>query len=278
MRRVSSSLMAQRPPKRSCTEPAAPADSTALAGVVTAAAAETAAAAAAVHTPAPPTQQQQAAKKRRPAYKQAPVVTLVQTSRRTVFQFPRIQQILGDLPICRYEFPDGSDAKLDQDELVAALRHASDTQRLILPCFTCAYESQLLRAAGQFHIGGRLVTFPECRFGAQCVGHATGAHAIPGLGVEEKGVTLMALLFEGELATLLDTGTIDLRGNRRPCLLCYRHLLCDFLLSLQPRHSAPIGSMCIQIYSNLQVLCTELQPGHSDLCRTNLEVTDQSSC
>jgi hypothetical protein len=109
-----------------------------------------------------------------------------------------------------------------------------------------------MREAGQFYVGSRLVTFPACKFADKCVGHATGAHAIAGLGNENHGVTIMALLFEGELATLLDVGTIDLGGAQRPCLLCYRHLLCDFLFSLQPRHSAPIGSTCIQIFSNLQ--------------------------
>jgi hypothetical protein len=192
-------------------------------------------------------------KKQRPAFKQAPLVTLIQPVRRSVFQFPRIQQLLGELPVCRYEFPAGSELKDDQDDLVSALRHASDTKRLLLPSFTCAYEAQLLREAGEFHIGGRLVAFPHCRFGERCVGRATGPHAITGLDPEHGGVTLMALLFEGELATLLCTGTIDLQGNQRPCLLCYRHLLCDFLFSLQPRHSAPMGSTCIQIYSNLQV-------------------------
>lgn len=177
---------------------------------------------------------------------------LVATSRRSAFQFPRIQHLLDELPVCRFQF--AGDSKLEQDELVVALRHATDTQRLVLPTFTCAYEAQLMREAGTFRIGGRAVAFPECRFGARCVGRATGTHAIIGLGSDGAGVTLMALLFEGELATLLDTGTVDLRGNKRPCLLCYRHLLCDFLFSLQPRHSAPLGSTCIQIYSNLQVL------------------------
>jgi len=192
-------------------------------------------------------------KRARPVYRQAPIVDLVDTSRRSAFQFPRIQHLMNELPVCRFEFLDSPDAKLDQDELVAALRHATDTQRLVLPTFSCAYEAQLMREAGTFRIGGRSVTFPECRFGVRCVGRATGAHAIIGLGGDGAGVTLMALLFEGELATLLDTGAIDLRGNKRPCLLCYRHLLSDFLFSLQPRHSAPLGTTCIQIYSNLQV-------------------------
>lgn len=215
-------------------------------------------------------------KRSRPVYRQEPIVSLVQTPRRSTFQFPRIQHLLNELPVCRFEFAADADAKLDQDELVAALRHASDTRRLVLPTFTCAYEAQLMREAGTFRIGGRVVTFPECRFGARCVGRATGAHSIIGLGGDGTGVTLMALLFEGELATLLDTGAIDLRGNQRPCLLCYRHLLCDFLFSLQPRHAAPLGSTCIQIYSNLQVF-TAVGVGQL-VCRTSPAGTSPSTC
>jgi hypothetical protein len=235
-----------------------------------------------VSPPAPKRQRTPAAapppqKRARPAYRQAPVVDLVTTSRRTAFQFPRIQHLLNELPVCRFEL--SGEPALDQDELVAALRHASDTQRLVLPTFTCAFEAQLMREAGTFRVGGRAVTFPECRFGARCVGRATGTHAIIGLGGDGTGVTLMALLFEGELATLLDTGTIDLRGNKRPCLLCYRHLLCDFLFSLQPRHSAPLGSTCIQIYSNLQVdVAAAAATVAATLYRTNPAGTSRSTC
>jgi hypothetical protein len=217
----------------------------------------------------------------RPVYRQEPIVSLVQARRRSTFQFPRIQHLINELPVCQYEFADSSDAdaKLDQDELVAALRHASDTRRLILPTFTCAYEAQLLREAGTFRIGGRSVTFPECRFGGKCVGRAAGPHCIIGLGGDGAGVTLMALLFEGELATLLDTGAIDLRGNKRPCLLCYRHLLCDFLFSLQPRHSAPLGSTCIQIYANLQVRgALASTHAHARVHRTSPVATNRSTC
>lgn len=209
---------------------------------------------------------------------------LVASGRRTVFQFPRVQQLMNELPVCRFEFTDAdAESKLDQEELVAAVRHASDTQRLVLPAFTCAYEAQLMREAGTFRIGGRMVTFPACRFGARCVGRATGTHAVPGLHDmatdSEGGVTLMALLFEGELSTLLDTGSIDLRGNQRPCLLCYRHLLCDFLFSLQPRHATPLGSTCIQIYSNLQVSAPVTIATSTDMdVRTNPEGINPNTC
>ena len=186
-------------------------------------------------------------KRRRVAYKQDTITNLIQSNRRTVFPFPRIQNLMDVLPVCRYEFLD-SESKMEQDDLVAALRHPSSAQRLLLPLFSNAYESQLMREAGTFRIAGRMITFPACRFGEHCVGRATGPHAIPDL----PGVTLMALLFEEELNTVLDTGSVDLRGNLRPCILCYRHILCDFLFSLQPRHAAPLGSTCIQIYHNLK--------------------------
>lgn len=199
-------------------------------------------------------------KRRRVGYKQDTITNLIHANRRTVFPFPRIQHLLDELPVCRFQFTD-SEAKLEQDDLVAALRHSSSTQRLQLPVFTSAFESQLMREAGSFRIAGRMVTFPACRFGDLCVGRATGPHAIPDL----PAVTFMALLFEEELHTILDTGSVNLRGNRRPCILCYRNLLCDFLFSLQPRHAAPLGSTCIQIYSNLKA-CLRTAAHHYARC------------
>lgn len=105
-----------------------------------------------------------------------------------------------------------------------------------LPLFTVAYETELLAEAGAFKRPGskfgRVVEYPACSQGAKCVGTRFPIQ----MKGELKGrpMVFMALLFEDEYKALLRDGSLSAM-TPRPCLLCHRFFLYDFVIALRHR-------------------------------------------
>lgn len=142
-------------------------------------------------------------------------------------------------------------ALTDQQQLWAALKETREDRRLLLPLMRSSHESRLLAEAGTFPCPqqrGRQVTYPACQWGAACVARTQRLH---GFTPERPGVTLMALLFEEEYETLLQSGRCSVK--QRPCVLCYRFHAQDYVLTLQPNFQrvGGVDEGVVQIYRNL---------------------------
>lgn len=121
-------------------------------------------------------------------------------------------------------------------------------RQVALPVFDSAHEDELLKEAGSFRVGNKLIHFPACRQGQLC---ATRSHHIPGLFDVRQTPLLTQIMFPDELRALLEDGTPPL--EHRMCVLCCRLHTHRFVLSvrffadnvsIQPDH-------IVQLYRNL---------------------------
>ena len=137
----------------------------------------------------------------------------------------------------------------DQELLHHALREGREDRRLLLPVLTASFESRLLAESGTFPLapGGRTVSYPPCRWGAECVGMTEKIDGFPA----GRGAVLTALMFPTEYEALLSHGRAP--GNPRPCILCCRYYSTDYVLTLQPNYARVDGvhPYVVQCYRNL---------------------------
>lgn len=127
---------------------------------------------------------------------------------------------VATLPRVQYYFRNVQPT-LSHDQLLTMLKQ----RQVQLPLLTAEYEQSIMGEAGLFE--GSLVTYPACVNGAQCV---TNTMNIP----DPEGVGKFigtALMYPEELQALKTTGTQPV--SRRPCILCCRYHLADFVLTMR---------------------------------------------
>lgn len=182
------------------------------------------------------------------------------------FAVEACRSALNALPRPEYAmFPLGG--RIDTSELAdavarRALRVHPNWREWELPVLTTHDEVRLLGESGTFpwtDASGRVhrITYPPCRNGDDCIGRRGGAmqrlvgltDALRGCPPDHPGVVLTAIVFPYEWTR--QTPSEPRPGDARPCVLCYRILLSDYVY--QMRWSGTVRTATapvVQLYAN----------------------------
>lgn len=162
-------------------------------------------------------------------------------------------------------------AATSRQEMEAALRR----RQLELPFMPSWFETELLQEAGVFTHpslpSGETVRFPPCALGGKCVG-MTLIRRFPGASPTEVGFVLTAVLFRDEYTELLKHRKQP--SSSRPCVLCCRKTLCDWVLFL--RHSpllaseSPTGVVFQDDHSNVYQIYRNAVDTEDGYCRQSV--------
>lgn len=140
------------------------------------------------------------------------------------WQHELFQQKLSQLPRPEYFFR-SIQIQLSHDELIAGLRR----KQLHVPLLTARYEQDIMGESGTFTIAdGVTRTYPQCKRGDQCV---TNVYNIPDPDNVGRFVGT-SLMYPEEKEEYAESG-IPVGFQPRPCVLCCREILCDWVLFLR---------------------------------------------
>lgn len=137
-------------------------------------------------------------------------------------------QKLSALPQPSYYFRSVTSAALTHEQLLMSIKQ----QQVRLPLLDANYEQKLLAESGKF--SGSDIEYPKCVNGEACVTNRWDIQ-IPdpdGLG---KFIST-ALMYPEEYESLKNEGKKPV--DTRPCILCCRMLLCDWILFLRTMRMA----------------------------------------
>lgn len=185
------------------------------------------------------------------------------------FRMDELLQKLQRIPVTAARQSLFGDTVAD-DQLIAMTKQRS----IQLPLFTAEYEASLLRQSGpSFCVtANKTVCYPPCVNGEQCIatqlplqvrdlsGSESASSQAPQHDMKRDpthALVLMQILYEDEHAALLATGSIHVEP--RPCVLCMRYALYDFVLCYRSnRRDAEQGAQLdpgrirlLQVYRSL---------------------------
>jgi hypothetical protein len=143
------------------------------------------------------------------------------------WEYTMLKTRLNALPRPSY-YPRDLTVTMAKEQIQEAMRR----RQLSLPILTATHERKLLQEAGSF--GG--VDYPACVSGVNCVN--VRLHSlVRGAAADGVGFPLTAVMFEEEYSALILGGTQPV--SIRPCILCCRKTLCDYVLAMRCARCAP---------------------------------------
>lgn len=158
---------------------------------------------------------------------QAAHIKAIQTN---PWDYTMLKMRLDALPRPLY-YPRDLTVAMAKEQIEDAMRR----RQLMLPVLTASHERKLLQEAGTF--GG--IDYPMCVSEQNCVSVKLH-YLIRGATANTTGFPLISVMFEQEYESLVSNKTPPV--SRRPCVLCCRKTLCDYVLAMRCAQSAPSES------------------------------------